>query len=71
MAFALLITTFFLGYREVVAGLVRDWLHDSNYSHGLLVMPVIAWVLWQRRHALIGTPRRPSVWGLALVLAGA
>src|SRR6266852_398041 len=56
-------------YRDVVSGLIHDWITDGNYSHGLLVAPVALFIAWQRRCAFTNAPRRPQLWGLALTAA--
>ena len=56
-------------FRNVVAKLVYDWSIDNNYSHGFLVVPLAAWVVWRRRAHLASLPVRPSVAGLLVVLA--
>jgi exosortase len=52
-----------------MAALVRQWASDENYSHGFLVLPLVAFFVWERRHALAGAVLRPSIVGLALVAA--
>lgn len=54
-------------YGSVLLRLFDDWLHDPNYSHGLLVPPVAAWMVWRRRAELRGLERRPSYAGAAVV----
>lgn len=39
-------------YAPVVSSLVRQWLDDPNYRHGLLIPIVSALLLWKRRDAL-------------------
>ncbi len=39
-------------YAPVISSLVRQWLDDSNYRHGLLIPFVSALLLWRRRGAL-------------------
>ncbi|MCK4237422.1 MAG: exosortase/archaeosortase family protein [Candidatus Krumholzibacteria bacterium] len=39
-------------YFPVLAKLVRQWLTDSNYRHGILIPFVSALILWQRRRIL-------------------
>src|SRR4051812_48752901 len=56
-------------YHDVVAGLARDWLNDGNYSHGLLLVPVAGFIVWQRRQQFADAPARPSIWGFALAAA--
>lgn len=57
-------------YARVAAELFRDWLRDPNYSHGFLIPPISAFLVWQRRRVLARHERRPSWWGLlGIVLA--
>ncbi|UCE66721.1 MAG: exosortase/archaeosortase family protein [Candidatus Zixiibacteriota bacterium] len=48
-----------------IANLVGDWLYDSNYSHGFLVIPVFIFLIWRKRKELL-LPARPSRWGILL-----
>jgi exosortase len=56
-------------YAGVLQDLVRDWSQDDNYSHGFLIPPLAAYFVWERRDRLARAVTRPSLWGLALVLA--
>src|SRR5262245_53173254 len=56
-------------YGNVLLLLVRDWVHDDNYSHGFLVPLFFAYVLWQRRRRLSAIPATPSWQGLLIILA--
>jgi exosortase len=56
-------------YATVLAKLSNDWWHDENYSHGLLVPFVMAYLLWEERDFFRRTAKKPSAWaGGALVL---
>lgn len=56
-------------YATVLAKLGRDWWTDENYSHGLLVPFVIAFVVWQLKD-MIASRIDPSKWlGAASVVA--
>jgi len=59
-------------YFTVMAKLANDWWHDENYSHGLLIPFVIAFILWQERKRLSETRSEPWAWigagGIALSL---
>lgn len=60
----------FLYYTTFVK-LTRDWWDDPNYSHGLLVPAIIAYILWTERERLARIPLRPALWtGFALIASG-
>src|SRR5215213_6366146 len=64
----LLAASFILLYRNVIWKLVTDWSHDENYSHGFLIVPLAAYLAWERRQQLKEMPTHPSnVWGPILV----
>lgn len=54
-------------YGPVLVRLWSDWLDDPNYSHGVLVVPAIVWLIWARRTELRATPLAPSYAGAVLV----
>jgi exosortase len=58
-------------YAAVLVKLANDWWVDENYSHGLLVPFIIAYILWLQRDRFATEPARPSVLlgGLAVALA--
>ncbi len=56
-------------YLGVFRGLWRDWSTDDNYSHGFLILPIAAYLVWERRGRLLGAVRRPSAMGLLVVAA--
>ncbi|MGC9199368.1 MAG: exosortase A [Acidobacteriaceae bacterium] len=56
-------------YYKVVAELVINWYTDPDFSHGFLVVPFAAFLLWQKRETLRNIPIRQSWSGLWLVAA--
>lgn len=48
--------------------LARDWWHDPEAGHGLLLAPLALWLAWQRG---LAPGRRPHLWGGALLLVAA
>jgi exosortase len=54
-------------YQHVITKLVHDWATDDNYSHGFVIVPVAAYLAWERREALRGIELRPSAWGLPVI----
>ena len=51
----------------VIAKLVYDWGINDNYSHGYLIPPLAAYLVWERRHQLAAAPVRRSWLGLVVV----
>jgi len=49
--------------------LVETWQSDPDYNHGFLVIPISAWLLWQRRDRLASMEFHPSWWGIAFLVA--
>jgi exosortase len=58
-------------YAPTLAGVVRRWSVDPQYSHGYLVPAFAALLLWLRRGALSQAALRPSWWGAGVLLLGA
>jgi exosortase len=59
-------------YFAVLRKLSTDWWNDENYSHGLLIPFVIAFIIWQERARFSGKePAQGSTWfgGLGIGLA--
>jgi exosortase D (VPLPA-CTERM-specific) len=46
------------------------WIDSEEYSHGLLIPPVAAFLIWQQKDRLERVPFTGSWWGVALVLLG-
>src|SRR5438876_5930044 len=57
-------------YWDVLRLLVRDWMNDANFSHGVFVPAFSIFVLWQEREKLRSLPIARSWAGLPIV-AGA
>jgi len=59
----------FFAYATVLVKLGNQWWVDENYSHGLLIPFIIAYILWAGRDRLASEPSRPSaLLGGAVVL---
>jgi exosortase len=55
-------------YYPVLKLLVWQWSNDADYSHGFLVPLLSAYLIWARRDKLRQVVRKPSAWGLVIVL---
>jgi exosortase len=60
---------FLVAFLPVISGLVGTWAHFGEYSHGFLISPLAAYILWLKREALFRTPVRGS-WSGLLVATG-
>jgi exosortase D (VPLPA-CTERM-specific) len=49
--------------------LYANW-HREEYSHGFLIPPISAYLLWRRRGLLVGLPRDGAWLGFVLVILG-
>ena len=47
-------------YRDAITSMVRLWNNSPMYSYGFTVPIVSAYLLWNRRHALLALTPRPS-----------
>lgn len=56
-----------ISYYPNFLGLIDKWSKDPNYSHGFFVIPIAAYILWERRESLDPARIRPR-WYLFLPL---
>ncbi|MBI5017285.1 MAG: exosortase/archaeosortase family protein [Deltaproteobacteria bacterium] len=69
LALAFMAGGFLAAYWPVLTELVRQWTGDDDYSHGLLIGPVVAYLVWKRSRDEGGfLPGGGGALGLALVL---
>jgi exosortase len=66
------LSAFLLGvlYFKVFTGLVTDWIHLPDFSHGFLVPLIPLYIIWEKRDLLKTTPVQPANSGLIILLAG-
>lgn len=57
-------------YWESLAYMAHIWMVDDNYSHGLLVPFVSAFLIWASRHRFADPLLHGSWWGVPVVLLG-
>lgn len=64
------LAAFALLYAGAIQGMVLDWYHDENYSHGFLIPLVSGYLVWQRLDDLREVELRPIALGLLVALGG-
>ena len=55
-------------YYKVIGKLVMDWYTNPDFSHGFLVAPFAAFLLWDKRKVLRNTPIQQTWSGIWLVV---
>src|SRR5688572_24301970 len=58
-----------LVYGGIVWGMAREWWTNEDYAHGLFTPLAVAYLVYERRRELAGTPGKPSGVGLFIILA--
>lgn len=56
-----------LVYHQTLVTLWRTWQTNPNYSHGYLIPPVVAFLLWRERGRFLEARERGSMFGLVLI----
>jgi len=59
-----------LVYWSTFQRLIANWSEDANYSHGYLIMPIAAYLVWERRARLTALPVRGSWLAFGVFLVG-
>jgi exosortase len=55
-------------YAPILYRMGMQWANDENMGHGFFVPVIAGYIAWQRREALLATPRQSNAWGLVLVV---
>jgi exosortase A len=60
-------------FRAEVVTAIQTWNDSTAYNHCFMVIPIAAYLIWDRRSALVGLAARPAPWvalaGLPLAVA--
>lgn len=49
-----------LWYGDTFAGMIHLWMNSDSYAHGLLVVPLAAWLIWSDRKLIAQFEPKPS-----------
>jgi exosortase A len=58
---------FGLVFHAEVTGAVAVWIGSTAYNHCFLVLPLVGFLLWERRATIIAAAPRPVWWPLVLI----
>lgn len=64
----LLVAVFCALFAHVLYEFVGEWYNVPDYSHGFLVVPLAAYLIWRKRDVLAKVPLKPSFWGGMLIV---
>lgn len=64
----LIIPVMIFSYFPAIQDMVKIWYRVQDYSHGFLIIPLVAYFLWIRIDTYPGTEKRLCWWGLAPLL---
>ena len=66
----LVLTTWILIlYSETLSAMIKVWTNSETFAHGALILPISAYLIFQKRNELQKHNVRPSVIGFLLLLA--
>jgi exosortase len=71
LAVAVTIVAILACYASTLRAMFQLWMTDEDMAHGILVPPLIFWILYRKRARLFELPVDPSRWGYLLLAAGA
>lgn len=64
------ILLFLASYAVVLGRLAKQWLTDSDMSHGIFVPMLIGYIVWRKREELAAVKASHNLFGLFLMLLG-
>jgi exosortase A len=67
----LVLAALFAIYWPTFHSMVETWERSETFTHGFLIFPISAWLIWGRRHQLARVDPQPDRLGLAVVLMAA
>src|SRR4029077_622481 len=54
-------------FQHEITGAVQTWIDSTAYNHCFLILPLIAFLLWERRAVIASVSPRPVLWPLVLM----
>jgi exosortase A len=54
-------------YGDTAASIVAIWVRSETFTHGFLILPISAWMIWRRRHLVAALDPRPTFIALPLL----
>lgn len=54
-------------YHDSVVSMVKIWLRSDTYAHGIMILPITLYLIWEKRRSLSTTEPRAELFGLILL----
>lgn len=54
-------------YWQTAESMARIWWRSDTFAHGMLIVPIVLYMIWVRRSALVVMRPHHQLWGLALL----
>ena len=70
-ALAITILSLLILFARDVGDMANQWWNSSTYGHCLFILPLVAWLVWQRRNEIIQVEPRAWLPGLAVLAVAA
>lgn len=51
-------------FRETGVSLIQKWQHSGTYAHGFLVIPIVFYLIWDKKDQLKNSPIKPTLWAM-------
>jgi exosortase A len=51
-------------FQRDISGAIRVWIESTAYNHCFLILPLVGYLLWERRAVIASVSPRPSFWPL-------
>ena len=67
LALGAVLTTILVAYAQTGAEMVAIWYRSVTFTHGFVVAPISAWLIWRKRETLRTMEPRPSLIVLPLI----
>jgi exosortase A len=67
IAIGVAILIFAVGFDREASDAVRVWIASTAYNHCFLILPIVGYLLWERRAVISTCSPRPAFWPLLLV----
>ena len=70
VTFVTLLTLLFMLvlHHDVVSFTAAKWEENETFTHGFLIFPISAWLIWTRRKEIAKLSPSPNYWGLLLLV---